>query len=179
MNYQDILTFWFNEITAEQRFKKDEAFDELLRERFGELHESVSKGEAFSWRESIQGRLAEVIVLDQFSRNLFRGKPESFKFDGMSLVLAQEAIRTGEINQLTLDEKAFLFMPFMHSESSAIHEIAVTLFSEEGMETYLDFEHRHFDIIKRFGRYPHRNEILKRESTAEEVAFLKEPNSSF
>lgn len=179
MDYQKILTFWFNEITAEQRFKKDESFDEHLRERFGELHESVSKGERFDWRETIQGRLAEVIVLDQFSRNLFRGKSESFKFDGMSLVLAQEAIRTGEVDHLTSDEKAFLFMPFMHSESMAIHELAVNLFSEEGMETYLDFEHRHFDIIKRFGRYPHRNEILKRESTAEEIAFLKEPNSSF
>ncbi len=179
MNYQVIIDFWFNEITAEQRFKKDETFDNMLRNRFGKLHESVSNGEMFTWRDTIHGRLAEIIVLDQFSRNLFRGSPDSFKYDGVGLVLAQEAIRTGEVDQLTKDEKAFLFMPFMHSESLKIHEMAVTLFSEVGMETYLDFEYRHLDIIKRFGRYPHRNDLLKRISTSEEISFLKEPNSSF
>lgn len=179
MNYKDILDFWFNEISPEQRFKKDEAFDELLKNRFLEIHESVAKGECFAWRETIQGRLAEIIVLDQFSRNLFRGTSDSFKYDGMSLILAQEAIKLTSIQELTVDEKAFLFMPFMHSESAVIHEIALKLFDEEGMENYFDFEQRHYAIIKRFKRYPHRNSILKRESTQEELEFLKEPNSSF
>ncbi|MEG0255630.1 MAG: DUF924 family protein [Vagococcus sp.] len=179
MDYKDILNFWFNEITPEQRFKKDDAFDEVLHERFEKIHESVSKGECFSWRETIQGRLAEIIVLDQFSRNLFRGTATAFKYDGMSLVLAQEAIKLESVQELSIDEKAFLFMPFMHSESAIIHEVALKLFAEKGMETYLDFEERHYAIIKRFNRYPHRNDSLKRVSTQEEIAFLKEPNSSF
>jgi uncharacterized protein (DUF924 family) len=95
------------------------------------------------------------------------------------LILAQEALLQDDFNQLSIEEKAFIYMPFMHSESVVIHEKAVELFSEPGLENNLDFEHRHFDIIKKFGRYPHRNEILGRVSTPEEIQFLKEPNSSF
>ena len=179
MNYQDILDFWFKEATPAQHFKKDDNFDALIKKRFLELHTKVAQGEYAEWRKTIHGRLAEIIVLDQFSRNLFRGEKESFAFDGMALVLAQEAIQTGELEQLTISERGFLYMPFMHSESVKFHEEALHLFSEEGLENQLDFEERHFDIIKRFSRYPHRNEILKRVSTPEESAFLKEPGSSF
>lgn len=179
MNYQEILDFWFKETTPAQHFNKDDNFDALIKERFLELHTKVAQGEYAEWRQTIHGRLAEIIVLDQFSRNLFRDKKESFAFDGMALILAQEAIETGKLDQLTVNERGFLYMPFMHSESVKIHEEALRLFSEEGLENQLDFEERHFEIIKRFSRYPHRNEILDRVSTQEEISFLKEPGSSF
>lgn len=178
MEMQAVLDFWFKESNPEQWFTKDEAFDETIRERFGELHGKVAQGEKASWRETIQGRLAEIIVLDQFSRNLFRNDPRSFAYDGMALVLAQEAL-TDELDQLTVQERSFLYMPFMHSESLLIHQQALKLFSEEGMEENLDFEKRHQEIIQRFGRYPHRNSVLQRVSTEEELLFLTEPNSSF
>ncbi|MBV7390390.1 MULTISPECIES: DUF924 family protein [Enterococcus] len=179
MESQTVLDFWFTESTTEQWFKKDEVFDQTINERFGALHKQVSQGEKAFWRDTIQGRLAEILVLDQFSRNLFRDDPRSFAYDGMALVLAQEAIGKDELNELTVEERSFVYMPFMHSESLAIHQQALTLFSEPGMENNLDFEKRHRDIIERFGRYPHRNAVLNRSSTPEELAFLKEPNSSF
>lgn len=179
MESQAVLDFWFKEATPEQWYKKDEAFDQKIRERFGALHKQVSQVEKASWRETIQGRLAEILVLDQFSRNLFREDPQSFAYDGMALVLAQEAIAKEELSELTVEQRSFVYMPFMHSESLAIHQQALTLFSETGMENNLDFEIRHRDIIERFGRYPHRNKVLNRSSTPEELAFLKEPNSSF
>ncbi|EOH96290.1 DUF924 family protein [Enterococcus pallens] len=179
MDSQIILDFWFVESTPEQWFKKDNQFDQRIRERFEAVHQQVIQGEKASWRETIQGRLAEILVLDQFSRNLFRGDPRSFAYDGMALVLAQEAIAKKELNELTVEERSFVYMPFMHSESLVIHQQALELFSEPGMENNLDFEKRHYEIIKRFGRYPHRNAILNRSSTQEELMFLKEPNSSF
>ena len=125
------------------------------------------------------GRLAEIIVLDQFSRNIYRGTPLSFAYDPLALALAQEAITAKANQSLNPDQKAFLYMPFMHSESPAIHEIALELFKEPGLESNLDFEIRHKTIIDRFGRFPHRNEILGRQSTGEEISFLKEAGSSF
>lgn len=143
------------------------------------MHQQVAQGEKASWRETIQGRLAEILVLDQFSRNLFREDGQAFAYDGMALVLAQEAIAKKELGELTVEERSFVYMPFMHSESLVIHQQALTLFSEPGMENNLDFEKRHYEIIKRFGRYPHRNTVLNRSSTQKELIFLKEPNSSF
>ncbi|WP_086311994.1 hypothetical protein A5821_003240 [Enterococcus sp. 7F3_DIV0205] len=179
MDYQKILTFWFDECEPSQWFKKDLVFDQLIKDRFSGIHGNVSQGEKASWRKTITGRLAEIIVLDQFSRNLFRDEPKSFVYDGMALVLTQEAIATGKSAQLSTQQRAFLYMPLMHSESLVIHEEAMKYFGETGMESYLEFEKKHRDILIRFGRYPHRNEILNRQSTSEEIAFLKEPNSSF
>lgn len=179
MVYQDVLDFWFKELTPKQHFEKDDALDDLITKHFKVVHQKVSSGETFSWRETIHGRLAEIIILDQFSRNMYRGQKKSFAYDSLALILAQEAIKQPDFSKLTIEEKSFLYMPFMHSESSLIHEQAVKLFSEPGLETTLDFEHRHFDIIKRFGRYPHRNIILGRISTPEELIFLTEPGSSF
>lgn len=179
MTPETILDFWFNELTPEDHFIKNNDLDKMITQRFLEVHHQVAKGETYKWRETIHGRLAEIIVLDQFSRNMFRDDQESFSYDNLALILAQEALQQPDFNQLSIEEKAFLYMPFMHSESAIIHEIAVELFSEPGLENNLDFEHRHFDIIKRFGRYPHRNKILGRTSTPEELAFLEEPNSSF
>ncbi len=180
MNAETVLKFWFEELTQKQWFSKDAKVDEMIRTRFGELHAQASRAELFSWRETIVGRLAEVIVLDQFSRNLFRDDARAFAQDPLALALSQEAIRTGlHLSKLSQPQRIFLYMPFMHSESLAIHDIAVGLFSEKGLEFNLDFEHRHRDILKKFGRYPHRNKALGRVSTPEEIEFLKQPGSSF
>ncbi|HEY5761849.1 MAG TPA: DUF924 family protein [Rhodocyclaceae bacterium] len=174
-----VLHFWFKEIEAAKWWRKDAEFDRLIGQRFGALHARGADGELFGWRSTPGGRLAEVIVLDQFSRNLYRDSMLAFAFDGMALVLAQEAVAAGADVALPTEQRAFLYMPYMHSESAAIHRVAVELFSAPGLEGSLDFELRHKAIIDRFGRYPHRNAVLGRESTAVELAFLKEPGSSF
>lgn len=179
MLYQEILTFWFDETKPSQWFAKSEIFDQLIIQRFSTVHRQVSQGETAVWRQTIDGRLAEIIVLDQFSRNMFRNDPRSFAYDGMALVLAQEAISSGDSHRLPTPQRAFLYMPFMHSESLVIHEQALALFSEQGLEENLKFEKQHRDILLRFGRYPHRNAALGRVSTAEEIAFLQQPGSAF
>lgn len=179
MTGDDVIHFWFDEIEPESWFKKSDDFDALIKDRFAEVHQAVVRGEKFQWRETITGRLAEIIVTDQFSRNMFRDEPRSFAYVGIALVLAQEAVKLKERQFLTLAERRFLYFPFMHSESLYIHEVARPLFTEEGLEEVLDYENQHVAILERFGRYPHRNKALGRQSTPEELAFLKEPNSSF
>lgn len=182
MDFSDIdevINFWFVESSPEQWFKKDTLFDSLVTERFKNLHSAAIKCELHSWRDTPSGRLAEIIILDQFSRNIYRGKKEAFASDLIALVLSQEALHVKAHNSLDAQQKVFLYMPFMHSESADIHEIAVHLFGEPGMERNLDFELRHKAIIDRFGRYPHRNDILGRVSTLEEIEFLKTGGSSF
>jgi uncharacterized protein (DUF924 family) len=154
-------------------------FDRLIATRFKEVHDSAVRCELSSWRDTLEGRLAEIIVLDQFSRNIHRDSPLAFAADPLALALAQEAVRVDARRDLTLQQRSFLYMPFMHSESPLIHQQAVTLFSEPGLENNLEFELRHKAIIDRFGRYPHRNAVLGRVSTPEEIAFLEEPGSSF
>jgi uncharacterized protein (DUF924 family) len=177
--HQHVLDFWFEEIDPVMWFKKDDEFDRLLHTRFGKLWQAASQGELAHWRATIKGRLAEIIVLDQFSRNLFRNTPRSFACDGMALVLAQEAIATGLCENLTVEQRGFLYLPFMHSESALIHQQALELFRQLNNGDQLEFEIRHKAIIDRFGRYPHRNEILGRESTFEEQEFLQQPGSGF
>ena len=177
--FQDVLDFWFNELTPEQWWVKDEELDQKITARFAEVHRQASRCELFSWRTTAHGRLAEIIVLDQFSRNMFRGKPESFAWDALALALSQEAISAGAEQSLTPVERSFLYLPFMHSESLVIHERAVELYTSNGIAENLDFEIQHQNILKRFGRYPHRNAILGRASTQEELEFLQQPNSSF
>lgn len=179
MVYDDILNFWFKEIEQSAWWKKDDAFDQLIIDRFSYIHHKAVQGELFEWRLSPKGSLAEVIILDQFSRNMFRDTAQAFAYDGMALILSQEAISAEFDRELSAIENSFLFMPFMHSESAIIHELAVALYTKNGIQNNLDFELKHKAIIQRFGRFPHRNEILGRESTAEEIAFLKEPDSSF
>ena len=178
MSAADVLRFWFEEITPEQQWRRDPEFDRALRARFGELHTAASHAELWRWRDSASGRLAEIIVLDQFSRNLFRDDARAFACDPLALGLAQEAVRIGADLQIAPERRAFIYMPYMHSESRAIHSIAAELFRERAPGN-LDYEVRHQAIIDRFGRYPHRNAVLARESTAEELAFLATPGSSF
>ena len=154
-------------------------FDQLIVERFGNIHRQATLAELFEWRAEPAGRLAEVIVLDQFSRNMYRGDRRAFASDGMALALAQEAIAAAADLALPEEQRVFLYMPFMHSESKRIHEVAEGLFRERAPKSNYDFELRHKAIIDRFGRYPHRNLALERESTPEELAFLLEPGSSF
>ena len=177
--YQTIHDFWFNEITPAQRWKVDPVFDELIRDRFAARHHEANHGELFAWRREPIGRLAEIIVLDQFSRNMYRGTAAAFASDPLALVLAQEAVASGADQALTPEERSFLYMPYMHSESMVIHDEAVRLFANNGIQNTLDFEYRHKAIIERFGRYPHRNAILGRVSTDAEIEFLKLPGSSF
>lgn len=179
MTYQEVLRFWFEETTPAQWWKVDLTFDRLIAQRFGTLHRQASCGELFQWRAEPRGRLAEIIVLDQFSRNMFRGTPGAFASDVIALTLAQEAVAAGVDATLTVAERVFLYMPYMHSESRRIHEVAELLFQANAPDSNYQFELRHKAIIDRFGRYPHRNAILGRESTQEELAFLKEPGSSF
>ena len=179
MHYEAIIDFWFKEIEPKFWWKKDSDFDQLIVDRFLEIHNAAASCELYVWRNNPLGRLAEIIVLDQFSRNIYRGTSLSFAYDPLALALAQEAVTAKANQSLNPDQKAFLYMPFMHNESPAIHERAMELFKEPGLESNLDFEIRHKAIIDRFGRYPHRNEILGRQSTEEEINFLKEAGSSF
>jgi len=174
MTPKDVLTFWFEESGPAQWFIKDEAFDRTIRERFLETYERISQGETEDWRETPEGRLAEIIVLDQFSRNMFRSSPQAFKEDERALALAKEAVRVGEDKNVPPKWRHFFYMPYMHSESFKVHEEAVPLFEALGNKEALKYEIEHKDIIGRFGRYPHRNEVLGRTSTPEELEFLKE-----
>lgn len=176
---QAVLTFWFDETAPEQWWKVDPEFDALIQQRFAEVLQQASAGELFSWRNSAKGRLAEIIVLDQFSRNVYRNTPAAFAQDVAALVLAQEAVAAGALEQLSQVERGFLLLPYMHSESRVIHEQAERLYREYAAAENYEFELKHKVIIDRFGRYPHRNRILGRESTEEELAFLKQPGSSF
>ena len=177
--YREILRFWFEEIDQSQWWAKDDDFDKLIIERFSEVHAKATHCELFEWRENAKGRLAEVIVLDQFSRNMFRCSALAFANDSLALALSQEAISVKADKVLSPIERSFLYMPFMHSESLKIHEVAIDLFQKNGIQNNLDFELKHKQIIERFGRYPHRNSMLGRESTKEEIEFLKQPGSGF
>lgn len=179
MSATEVIKFWFEEIEPRQRFAKDAAFDALIRSRFGGLHERAREGRLYTWREHPLDALAEIIILDQFSRNMFRDSAEAFASDTLALVLAQEAVRRRLDAELDSHKKSFLYMPFMHSESAEIHEIALYLFGQPGLEDNYNYELKHKAIIDRFGRYPHRNAVLGRESTAEELEFLSRPGSSF
>ena len=174
-----ILRFWFDEITPAHWFKSDPDLDQLIAERFAKVHAQANQCELFGWRREPAGRLAEIIVLDQFSRNMHRDTPNAFASDALALALAQEAVARGADMALAPEQRSFLYMPYMHSESKVIHEQAELLFRTRAADENYKFELRHKEIIDRFGRYPHRNAILGRTSTAEELEFLEQPGSSF
>lgn len=178
-NLQDVLRFWFDEIEPACWWKKDAGVDAEIRERFAATHAAACHAELVHWRASPEGRLAEIIVLDQFSRNLYQEDPRAYAQDGMALVLAQELVRAQWDQALPPVQRAFVYLPYMHSESLAIHEQALALFDQPGLENNLDFERQHRDLILRFGRYPHRNAVLGRRSTPEELAYLAEPGAGF
>jgi uncharacterized protein (DUF924 family) len=175
MEWNEIIKFWFEECTPRQWFKKDNAFDATIREKFEEVYWQAMRGETEAWRKDPQGRLAEVIVLDQFGRNMFRGTPGAFAADALALSLTEEAVWAGDDKKLSGIQRQFLYMPYMHSESREVHKNAFWLFMSLPVSKWggLVYEIQHKKIIDRFGRYPHRNAILGRTSTPEEVEFLK------
>lgn len=177
--FQSVLQFWFQESSPAQWWKVDAEFDRLIVERFSDLHASATRSELFAWRVEAKGRLAEIIILDQFSRNMYRGDARAYANDTLALALAQEAVAAKADFSLSPEERVFIYMPYMHSESKVIHEVAERLFKERSPKSNYDFELRHKAIVDRFGRYPHRNAVLGRQSTEEEVAFLAQPGSAF
>lgn len=176
---EDVLRFWFEQTQEAQWWQVDPAFDALVGERYGPLLQRAAAGELQAWRDSARGRLAEVVVLDQFPRNIHRGTAQAFAHDGMALALSQEAVRSGALDALPPVQRAFLLLPWMHSESAAIHALAEPLYRAHAPANNHQFELRHKAIIDRFGRYPHRNAILGRESTPAELDFLQQPGSGF
>jgi uncharacterized protein (DUF924 family) len=177
--HEQILDFWFRELEPAQWWRVDPALDLAIRDRFSGLLQAALAGELHDWRSTPEGRLAEIIVLDQFSRNIHRGTPQAFAADPVAIALAQHAVAIGADTALGADRAAFMLMPYMHSESRLIHQLAENLFSRPGLEANHASELRHKAIIDRFGRYPHRNAILGRASTSEELAFLDTPGSTF
>lgn len=168
----DVLGFWFDELEPSDWFEKDEQLDARIRDRFGALHEAL-RSESVAVRDTPQGYLAAIIVLDQFSRNLHRGSPEAFACDERALALAQLAIERGYDRALTQTQRKFVYMPFMHSEDLDMQAKCVNLFSAIGDAESLRYAIEHRDIVARFGRFPHRNSILGRDPTPEEAEFMK------
>ncbi len=179
MTADDVLRFWFEELTPRQHFDKDAGLDALLRARFGATLVAAAHGELKHWRTDAAGRLAEIIVLDQFSRNIHRNTALAFVQDHRALALARELVALGWDEELPVQQRPFAYLPYMHSEVLAVHAEALPLFSQPGLENNLRALQRHTAILRRFGRYPHRNAALGRPSTPEELAFLREPGSSF
>ncbi|MGH8800962.1 MAG: DUF924 family protein, partial [Casimicrobiaceae bacterium] len=180
-----ILDFWFPPGTTSKRrewFGKDPEFDRTIRERFGTSLAAGLAGAFGDWCVSARGSLARVILLDQFTRNAFRGTPKAFAGDAAALATAEGALERGIDHELGACERWFMYLPFEHAESLAAQDRSVALFralaDEGGLAGPLEWALRHRAIIQRFGRFPHRNAILVRESTADEIAFLREPNSS-
>ena len=192
-----VLDFWFDKDNEAYWFIADEKFDSQIADKFGKIWQAACQGECAHWRHTagqpaintytstddlttnLAGRLAEIIVLDQFSRNLCRGQASAFAQDSMALVLAQEAIHQPTFNDLPAQCRKFMVMPFMHSESAVIQARYLYLFEQLDEPVTLDFAHAHQAIIEQFGRYPHRNDALNSESTDEEEVFLQQPNSTF
>ncbi|WP_343347212.1 DUF924 family protein [Sphingomicrobium sp. XHP0239] len=168
----DVLKFWFDEAGEERWWKKDEDFDAEIRERFGVLRNDVFSTQATGWRDDPQTLLAAVILLDQFSRNLFRGDAEAFAADPLACELTREAIAKGWPEKMDPDHRFFLFMPLMHSEDMADQKDSVRLFDAMADDGHDRFAHLHYDQIERFGRFPGRNEALGRTSTEEERGAL-------
>lgn len=168
----EILHFWFIETSPEQRFTKDEELDILITKRFEATYWRAMKGDTAPWRVTAEGRLAEILVLDQFARNMFRDEAQAFAGDELALVLAAEAITVGADREVSEEQRAFFYLPYMHSESLAVHEEAVAIFTEYGNAIHLEYELKHKAVLEEFGRYPHRNEALGRTSTEAEQQWL-------
>lgn len=187
---REVLDFWFGKPGEEGHdeyreawFQKDAAFDNEVKERFSGLYERAARGELDGWRDEAQSCLALIIVLDQFPRNMFRGDPRTYATDEKALELARYARERGLDRELPPVRRHFVYMPFMHSESVEDQRLSVELFEalarEPGATDVTEYARGHAKIVERFGRFPHRNAILGRETTAEEAEFLKEPGSSF
>jgi len=189
VDYEDVLNFWFEELEPKNWFQKSDEVDEAIRTRFEHLIEPVHAGKYSDWLEVPEGRLAAILVLDQFPRNLYRREPRSFAYDGKALELVQAGLQNGVDLKLGGQQRVFFYLPLEHSEDIDDQDLSLAKFSQlvldvqperkELFRRYLDYAWRHYEIVKRFGRYPHRNDILGRESSSKEKKFLTQPGSSF
>ena len=173
----ELVDFWFTEEVAKRWFNSTKEFDSQLRERYLDLYESATHGHLDHWRDTALGSLALVILFDQIPLNIFRGQARSFATEEHARRVASIAIKHDFDQQLTGKQKAFLYMPFMHSENMQDQNFSVALYEKAGLEDNLRFAKHHRGIIERFGRFPHRNAILKRNSTPEELAYLDSPEA--
>lgn len=181
-----VRDFWYNELTPKEHYTKSDDIDSKITDRFLSAHTMLvdelgndATAHDHPWIQNSQDTLAAIIVLDQFSRNMYRGTPASFGSDNLALGLAKMCVDNGWDAEIDESQRSFFYLPYMHSENASDQAMCVTLFTALGSESGLDFAQRHQAIIDRFGRFPHRNEILGRASTEQESAFLKQPNSSF
>jgi uncharacterized protein (DUF924 family) len=170
----DVLNFWFVDHGPDDWFAGKAEFDAEIEKRFAQTHFHVSRGEAWEWRARPEGRLAEIIVLDQFSRQLYRRRPEAFAQDRMALVLAQEMVGQGLDLQFEHPRRGFIYLPFMHAESAAIQSASVRLYEALADENQLKYAQEHKKCVDQFGRFPFRNEPLGRDSTEEELDYMAE-----
>jgi uncharacterized protein (DUF924 family) len=196
--WEDVLELWFGALDADgladgetrkRWWTKDPAFDADLKRRFGALRDDIAAGGHRDWLDLPRGRLAFVILLDQVSRNIYRDTPRMYEADALAVEVAFEGVRLGHDLALATDERTFLYMPFMHAEDPELQDRGVRLFrglrnelagdAKRSVNNGVKFAIQHRDIVAEFGRFPHRNAILGRESTASEVEFLKQPGSSF
>ena len=175
----DVLTFWFEDHGPDDWFAARPEFDAAIAREFAETHAAIARGEGWGWRSTPGGRLAEIIVLDQFSRQLFRGRAKAFASDGMALALAQEAVGGGHHNFLPAARRGFFLLPFMHAESALMQQESVRLHMALGNPDQLKFARDHAEIIQRFGRFPRRNAALGRTSTPEEEAYIISSQGAF
>lgn len=173
MQPKDVLDFWFVEHGPEDWYAGDPAFDRKCEERLGEAHARAERSELWQWRQTPQGRLAELILLDQVSRQLYRNDARAFASDTMALALSQEAIAQGADKELDIHGRLFVYMPFQHAESLVIQEESVKLFKNLGDDSFLPYAQEHHDVVARFGRFPLRNKALGRVSTAEEIEYIE------
>ena len=176
---QSVLSFWFDELSDSDWFQPTEALDAQILRRFRLTHLALSREVPPEWHADASSRLAAIIVLDQFPRNMYRASPLAFATDGLALREARLALEAGADKQVHARQTAFFYLPFEHSEVLVDQDLSVDLFSKLDNENYQDFARRHRDIIVEFGRFPHRNAILGRVSTPAELEFLKKPGSGF
>ncbi|NJL67954.1 MAG: DUF924 domain-containing protein [Microcoleus sp. SM1_3_4] len=187
---REILDFWFDKADSpefgksqKKWFEKNLDFDSEVRSRFLSQYELAVSGQLDSWQDSPQECLAFIILLDQFSRNMFRGTPQAFAADDRALIAAEKAVKNQFDRELLPVQRWFIYLPFEHSENLAHQQKSVELFSQLGSDSdsqmVIDYAKRHLEVIARFGRFPHRNQILGRETTLEEAEFLKQPGSGF
>ena len=175
---QDIIHFWFVEHGPKDWFAFNAEFDAVIISTFSQIHAKAMVGELFEWRSTPRGRLAEIIILDQFTRQMYRKTPMAFSADPIALVMAQEMVLGNHDQDLSNQEKNFAYMPFMHSESISIHDYALPLFKNISEQTF-EFAQQHRQLIVEFGRYPYRNATLGRTNTSAEETYLAKKNSSF
>ena len=189
MTPREVVDFWFTELSPKEWFKGGDSVDKAIADRFSETVDAVYSGQHDDWLDTAEGRLAAILTLDQFPRNLYRREPRSFSYDDKALKWCLDGIAKGVDLELKPIQRVFFYLPLEHSEEMENQDLSLEKFAKlvtsvdlderEQYRGFLNYAWRHYEIIKRFGRYPHRNDVLGRESTGKELNFLEQPGSSF